>query len=555
MNAINRRAALKVLLASGGASVAGADTAVAAAAPGRCDKPAATTLWSPGIEGQRRADLGNGRYLNPVVAGDHPDPTILRDGADYYLTFSSFDALPGLVIWHSSDLLNWQPLAAVLQDYVGSVWAPELCKHGNHYYIYFHARTAERRDLYVIHAEHIPGPWSAPLPLALPRHIDPGHMVGEDGKRYLFLSGGDRVRLSADGLATDGAVEHVYDCWRYPEDWDVESLSPEGPKLFRRGQWFYMLTAIGGTAGPPTGHMVIVARSRSVHGPWQAAPHNPLLRTRSTAERWWSRGHASLVDAPDGSSWLLYHGYENGYWTLGRQTLLEPVEWTADGWLRCRGGDLSQPLAKPRAAAVAAGTSAAHGMALSDDFSTDKLGVQWAFYDPGPQERARLRRAAGTLVLAAKGSTPADSSPLCFVVGDQHYRVSVDIEIDPQARGGLLLFYNRRLYCGLGFDAEGLLMHRYGLERRMASTPGLTRRLSLRITNNHHIVTIHHRVDGAARWSKFGVQMEVSGYHHNVAYDFLSLRPAVYAAGNGEVRFSNVVFEALPESAAGDRSP
>src|SRR5688500_8154941 len=85
--------------------------------------------WRRGFEDQRKADLGDGTFLNPIVAGDHPDPTILKDGADYYMTFSTFDSYPGLVIWHSRDLVNWRPVTAALTRNIGSVWAPELIKH------------------------------------------------------------------------------------------------------------------------------------------------------------------------------------------------------------------------------------------------------------------------------------------------------------------------------------------------------------------------------------------------------------------------------------------
>ena len=87
--------------------------------------------------GTRTADRGDGTYLNPIMAGDHPDPSILKDGDDYYMTFSSFDAYPGLVIWHSRDLVNWEPVGPALFRNVGSVWAPDLVKHGRRYYIYF----------------------------------------------------------------------------------------------------------------------------------------------------------------------------------------------------------------------------------------------------------------------------------------------------------------------------------------------------------------------------------------------------------------------------------
>jgi xylan 1,4-beta-xylosidase len=520
-----------------GAAVAAAPHASAA------EGNAVESRSARGLEGQRKADRGDGTFLNPILAGDHPDPSILKDGDDYYMTFSSFDSYPGVVLWHSRDLINWTPLATTLKTPIGSVWACELVKHAGRYYIYIPARKPDYRSIYVIHADTIAGPWSEPIDLDLPNHIDPGHVVGEDGKRYLFLSGGDRVRLTDDGLATDGDVAHVYDPWKYPDEWIVESFSPEGPKVTRRGEWFYLLTAVGGTAGPPTGHMVIAARSRSIHGPWENCPHNPLVRTHDASERWWSRGHATLVEAPDHSWWMVYHGYENGYWTLGRQTLLDPIEWTDDGWLRAKGGDLAAPLAKPAVARTPSG--AQHGFALSDDFTRDKLGVQWGFYDPAPDEGKRLRRERGSLVLAGKGTQPRDASPLTFVTGDRAYSMSVQIELEANTQAGVLLFYNRRLYCGLGVDARGLTMHRYGLERRNPRPVGFDgKRLHLRIANDRHIVTIHHSLDGW-RWTKFAVQMETSGYHHNVAGDFLSLRPALFAAGTGNATFRDVRYTAL----------
>jgi xylan 1,4-beta-xylosidase len=537
MTEITRRELIGSVLAGAAASAA----TPAQAHDTRCPPDNNESLsWPRGVEGQRKADRGDGSFLNPIVAGDHADPSILKDGDDYYMTFSSFDAYPGVVIWHSRDLVNWQPLGPTLSKPIGSVWACDLIKHAGRYYIYIPARFPDYRSIYVIHADSIRGPWSEPIDLKLPSHIDPGHIVGEDGKRYLFLSGGDRVRLRDDGLATDGPVEHVYDPWRYPEDWVVETFAPEGPKLLKRGEYFYMITAVGGTAGPPTGHMVIAARSRSIHGPWENAPHNPLVRTQSASERWWSRGHATLVEAPDRSWWMVYHGYENGFWTLGRQALLDPIEWTADGWFRALGGDLSKPLRKPQG-----GSAVSHGMSLSDNFSGDRFGIVWGFYDPKPNEMQRVRRAGNALRVTAKGTQPHDCSPLTFIVPDQAYSVSVQIDLEAGAQAGVLLFYNRRLYCGLGMDARGLIMHRYGLERRGALPAELDgKRVHLRITNNRHIVTIHYGADGKT-WNKFGTQMEVSGYHHNVAYDFLSLRPGLYVAGQGAATFRDVHYQAL----------
>jgi beta-xylosidase len=523
------------LAAALGGTAAFAASSPAAAAPAEAR---AAPKWRHGHDNQRIADLGDGRFLNPVFPGDHPDPAILRDGDDYYATFSSFDSYPGLTIWHSRDLVNWRPRTAALTRNIGSVWAVSLAKHRGRYFLYIPVK-AQPNSIFVISADHIDGPWSDPIDLGLHDHIDPDHAVGEDGSRWLFLSGGDRVRLADDGLSVVGRPEHVYDPWRYPPEWDVESFSPEGPKVLRHGGWFYLISAVGGTAGPPTGHMVIAARSRSIHGPWENCPHNPLVRTQSDAEKWWSRGHASLVEAPDGSWWALYHGYENGFWTLGRQALLDPVTWTADGWPRMTGGDLSQPIAKPRG-----GSAAPPGIALSDDFRTLALGRKWNFFRPGPTEERRARVEDGALVLNAAGASPADSSPLLVTAGDLAYRFECDIEIAPGGTAALVLFYDDKLYCGLGFDEHRFVTHQYGQERGRPPNPH-GRRMRIRIANKRHIVAIHTSGDGGKTWRRFDRGMEVSGYHHNVRGGFLMLRPGLYSAGAGAARFRDFRFEGL----------
>ena len=495
--------------------------------------------WARGLEGERRADLGNGQFLNPVFSGDHPDPALIRVGEVFYLTFSSFEAYPGLLIWQSRDLINWTPVTAALRTYIGSVWAPALAHHDGRFYLYIPARTADYRSIYVIHADRIDGPWSEPIDLRLPAHIDPDHVVDEDGQRWLFLSGGDRVALSPDGLSTRAGVEHIYDPWRYPESWTVESFSPEGPKITRRGEYWYMITAVGGTVGPPTGHMVIVARAKTLAGPWQDCPHNPIVRTWSAAEKWWSRGHATLIEAPDGRWWMAYHGYENGFWTLGRQMLLDPVRWTADGWPAAIGGDLSRPLLKP----VRLG-AAQHGLGRSDRFADLALGTRWTFYEPSRDEANRLALRPDGLSMTAKGNSPADASPLCVTAGDLAYMIECAITRENGAEAGLLLFYSKRLYVGVGFDDQGLILHRYGRQRRIRRATKPSERLYLRIRNDRHIVTIYLSIDGQT-WEKFPVQMEVSGYHHNTDGDFLSLRPALYTCKAGSATFHHFCYRGL----------
>lgn len=221
-------------------AVCGAPAAVAAAGPG----------WASGIEGQRVPDLGDGTYLNPILSGDHPDPTILKDGRDYYMTHSSFFSYPGLLIWHSLDLVNWEPVGPALRRNVGSVWAPDLVKHKGRYYIYFPGLKDGHVTNYVVHADSIRGPWSDPIDLKI-GDIDPGHVTGPDGKRYLFMGGGGMVPLADDGLSVAGKPKKVYSGWQYPSSWVVTAFALEGPKLIRHGGYYHMLVAEGGTAAPP----------------------------------------------------------------------------------------------------------------------------------------------------------------------------------------------------------------------------------------------------------------------------------------------------------------
>ena len=227
-----------------------------------------------------------------IFPGDYPDPTILRDGNDFYMTHSSFTYFPALLVWHSTDLVHWEPVARAVEDGDYSIFAPDICKVNGKFYIYYPTSTGEN---YVVTADRPEGPWSAPVKLDV-GGIDPGHVVAEDGNRYLYTNNGFVTPLTPDGLAAAGRPKKVYDGWPFPEEWETEGFWLESPNLFKRGDWFYLVTAEGGTAGPPTSHMVVVARSKSALGPWENSPHNPLVHTYSADEFWWSKGHGTLID-------------------------------------------------------------------------------------------------------------------------------------------------------------------------------------------------------------------------------------------------------------------
>jgi beta-xylosidase len=470
-------------------------------------------------------------YRNPILGGDHPDASPIRVGDDFYLTHSSFDYAPGLLIWHSRDLINWRPVAAALHRYYGTVWAPYLCEYQQHFYIYFPAAGGLR----VVHADHPTGPWSEPIDLGI-KAIDPAH-IAENGRRFLHMAGGRMAELTADGLAVKTPPRKVFDAWPMPASIRMECTCLEGPKLLERGDWFYMNVAEGGTGGPGTSHGVISARSRHADGPWEYSPYNPVVHTPSRDDRWLSLGHGRLVDTPDGKWYMTVHSYENGYRTLGRQLLLLPIEWTQDGWFRVPESvtaDAAIPMPVP-------GTNQQPFADPSDDFTSTELGLQWGFwreYDP-----ARFTTGNGVLTLQARGSSLADSSALTSAVGGHSYTVEIDIEVSPGCEAGLMLFYDPGHVAGILITPGGIEVKIPNGSVKNRTEKGATR-ATFRVVNDRQEVDFYYRLPGRA-WQKTESSAEVSGLHHNVLGGFLDLRPAVYACGQGQASFRG--FRYWPE--------
>jgi xylan 1,4-beta-xylosidase len=236
---------------------------------------------------------------------------------------------------------------------------------------------------------------------------------------------------------------------------------------------------------------------------------------------------------------MVSHGYEHGYRTLGRQILLEPIRWTDDGWpettIADPGGELEAPV----------GTSAQHpSPGFHDDFATLRLGERWAFHAPSLGEVTRLTVDDG-LRMAGKGTTPADTSPLAILTGDHSYEVEVEVEVDAGAEAGLLLFFNNRLFCGMGIDGEQMLSYSGGIRTHWREPVASADRITLRLRNEEHIVTGWYRLPGGD-WIRHGVRYETSGYHANTTGDLLSLRPALYATGAGSARFRDFRYRPIP---------
>ena len=471
---------------------------------------------------------GDGYFMNPIFAGDYPDPSILRDGKDYYIVHSSFEYYPGLLIWQSKDLINWTPVTSALHKYIGSAWAPDLVKYKSKYYIYFPANDKN----YVVYAGSIHGPWSDPIKLKVVG-IDPGHFTDENGKRYLYFSSGSYVPLSDDGLSVAGELKHTYNGWPIPRSWSIELFALEGPKIVKHGDYYYLTVAEGGTAGPATSHMVISARSKSPFGPWENSPFNPIVRTQSSSERWWSKGHGTLFEDISGSWWLLFHGYENGYSNMGRQTLLQPVEWTKDGWYKTPDGvKTDEPVKRPT------GVVSKVAFSLNDDFSGKLLNQQWKFFQE--YDTTRFHFVEKSLVINGKGNSVGNCSPLLCIASDHSYTAEVEMDIEENAVGGIVLFYNNSYYSGILADSVNILANLRGWQFPTEKNV-IKKHVFLKLKNIESTVDMFYSTDGV-NWNKIESSVEVSSMNHNSLSGFLSLRIGLCSIGKGSVKFKNFKY-------------
>lgn len=466
-------------------------------------------------------------FQNPLFAGDFADPSIVRVGDDFYMTFTSYQYAPGLPIWHSRDLVNWEHIADAHPRTYGEVWAPDIVEHKGRFYIYYPQDGA----LFVVYADTPRGPWSAPVDLKR-GGIDPGHVVAPDGTRYLYFGTADVIQLSADGLSTVGEPKRVHEGWKFPETWKTAGFWMESPKLTRRGEYYYLINAQGGTDGPPTSHMAVVARSKSPLGPWENSPYNPLIHTYSADEDWWSVGHGTLVSTPDNRWYFVYHGYRKEFWTLGRHTLMEPVVWTDDGWpLAPLGARRGEPMPAPL------GVQQRPMIPLSDDFRASKLRPTWQAWNE--RDMSRFQVGNGTLTLRAKGDSPGQSSPLTIMARDESYEVQVGVRPQNGCAAALGLFYNVDNW--LFAEIKGNQLRVYGPKETLATRPWKAPAGQLKIINRANRVEWMAREDGG-NWQTLVADVDVSGYIHNNLRGFQALRPSLSASGTGSAQFSDFVY-------------
>lgn len=284
---------------------------------------------------------------NPILSGFYPDPSICRVGEEFYLVNSSFSYFPGVPIWHSRDLASWKQIGNILNR--ESQIPLNGCRHSEgifaptiryHYGIYYMITTnVQGGGNFIVTATNPSGPWSEPYYLGEDAQgIDPSLFFDEDGGCYYIgtrpnpegvrYNGDWEIWLQKIDLSSMRLIGKSYAIWKGALR-DV--IWPEGPHLYRKDGYYYLMIAEGGT-GP--NHAVTVARSKSVFGPYENNPNNPILTHRHLGKAYpiIYVGHADLVDDSNGNWYMVLLASRRceGYCGLGRETFLAKVTWEDD---------------------------------------------------------------------------------------------------------------------------------------------------------------------------------------------------------------------------------
>jgi alpha-N-arabinofuranosidase len=418
-----------------------------------------------------------GSYRNPILPGFQPDPSIVRVGDDFYLVNSTFAWFPGIPIYHSRDLVHWHQIGNAIDrpgmlDFKGlgtnrAVFAPAITWHQGTFYVL--NTCIECGGNYLVTAKDPAGPWSDPVWLPFDG-IDCSLFVDDDGSAWIVNNGEPPEKPRYDGhraiwiqafdlktLKLFGPRKVLVDGGVHPQDKPVWA---EGPHVFKRDGWYYLVAAEGGTA---ENHSETIYRSRQPDGPYTPGPVNPILTQRDLPpgrpDRVEATGHADLVQLADGSWWgvfLATRPFAGQSTLLGRETWLLPVSWN-QGWPLFLPAGAPVPLVAKRPRLPASAGDAWDRW--TDDFNDRALSPEWLrLRNPPPVQDHALEN--GELLLIPSGD-PAGSLGAPSFLGKRLRHpaatISTTVSFKPENPGdfaGLLAFMDEAHFLAFGIEGN-----------------------------------------------------------------------------------------------------
>ena len=279
---------------------------------------------------------GQEGYSNPVIPGYYPDPSVCRVNDDFYLVNSSFCYFPGVPLFHSKDLVNWEQIGNCLSresqvklknaQSWGGIYAPTIRYNDGIFYMI--TTNVSDKGNFIVHTKDPKGEWSEPVWLKQ-QGIDPS-LYFENGKCFMVSNPNDGIVMCEINPITGEQLTESKLIWN-----GTGGRYPEGPHIYKKDGYYYLLISEGGTE---YAHRVTIARSKNIYGPYQANPANPILthmNQNAQNNPIQGTGHADIVQANDGSWWMVclaFRPQSGSHHLLGRETYLAPVRWDENAW-------------------------------------------------------------------------------------------------------------------------------------------------------------------------------------------------------------------------------
>lgn len=401
------------------------------------------------------------KYNNPIIKGFNPDPSICRVGGDYYLVTSTFEFFPGVPVYHSTNLVNWELINYCLTRKSqldlencrnsGGIYAPTIRYQDDTFYMV----TTNTSNLgnFIVSARDIYGEWSEPVPVNQ-GGIDPS-LLFDEGRAYFCSASADEegtscimlceIEIATGNKLTDSKIIS-YGCGgRYSE----------APHIYKLGGYYYLLLAEGGTE---YGHMTTVQRSSFVYGPYEPCPGNPILSHKDAmGTSVQATGHSDLFEDSNGNWWLVSLGIRQlpsaMLHNLGRETFLTPVTWGEDGWpVVGNVGRTSLTMEGPLPESPKQET-----VDFLDEFMDGKLNLNWNFVRNPVLENYQLK--PGYMRLTGTKASLSDFAPTFIGIRQKefHMRAKTLLHTERMQNGtsaGITAFYNKEYYYALCVSRE-----------------------------------------------------------------------------------------------------
>ncbi len=422
---------------------------------------------------------------NPLLPGWYSDPSICTDGkGNYYLVTSTFSYYPGVPIFHSTDLLNWEQKGNVLsrpsqlvnldrQHISGGIFAPDI-KYNPHNGMFYMITTNVGAGNFVVKASDPLGEWSDPIMLPQVQGIDPSLFFDDDGRAYIVnnddapdgkpeYDGHRTIRIVEYDTATDKTVGERKIIVNKGVNPAEKPIWIEGPHLYKIDGKYYLMAAEGGTS---IGHSEVIFRSDSPMGEYKAWSGNPILTQRHLDSDRPSAvtcaGHADLVRTPSGEWWAVFlacRPLEGKYENLGRETFMMPVRWSEDGFPYITKGDEPVPMVVRHKGAVRGEDVTFGNFTVNDEFDGSVLPLHWMTLR-GPAEDLYSLSGGKLLLKSAPESVTKFTTPATVLRRVQHHKFKADTRItfnpaSSEEKAGMLLFKDEKHHYFFCIRKEG----------------------------------------------------------------------------------------------------